>query len=314
HIHRKVGMLRSLAGIMQHGSTVPVVRIGRLGGQFAKPRSAASETYADVELPTYRGHLVNDPAPTVEARVPDPRRLTNGYRAAASISGLLREMPAGNIEERVWMSHEALILDYELPQVRHHSEFGAFLSSTHIPWIGNRTNDPDGAHVGLLASVVNPVACKVGPDMTQERLLALCRKLDPFREPGRLTLISRMGLAHIADHLPALMQAVAAAGYPVIWLCDPMHGNTEMTVTGSKVRYLDTVQAEVARFRDCCDEAGVWAGGLHLETTPDDVLECAAAPHSHPVGAADRYTSLCDPRLNLNQAIAVVSRFGEVRA
>jgi 3-deoxy-7-phosphoheptulonate synthase len=185
---------------------------------------------------------------------------------------------------------------------------GAFLSSAHVPWIGNRTNEPDGAHVALLASVVNPVACKVGPEMSEQKLLSLCRRLDPHREPGRLTLISRMGAAQVADRLPPLMRAVADAGYPVIWLCDPMHGNTVKTAAGMKVRYLEAVQAEVIGFRDSCRAVGVWAGGLHLETTPDDVLECTPAEHAHPVAA--RYTSLCDPRLNLNQAISVVSSFG----
>jgi len=308
HVHRKVGMLRCLGGILSHDSNLPVVRLGRLGGQFAKPRSAATELHAGVEMLAFRGHLVNDPAPTPEARMPDPRRLIKGYRAAQTVSGLLREIAAGNTDERVWMSHEMLILDYEIPQVRRNSRMGAFLSSTHVPWIGNRTNEPDGAHVALLASVVNPVACKVGPDMSEQKLLALCRRLDPHRKPGRLTLIARMGAAHVADRLPLLMRAVADAGYPVIWLCDPMHGNTVKTTAGLKVRYLDAVQAEVIGFRDSCRAAGVWAGGLHLETTPDDVLECAPAEQAH--GAAARYTSLCDPRLNLNQAISVVSSFG----
>jgi 3-deoxy-7-phosphoheptulonate synthase len=309
HVHRKVGMLRCLAGILNYDSNVPVVRLGRLGGQFAKPRSAPSEFHADVELPAYRGHLVNDPAPTLEARSPDPQRLLKGYRAARAVSELLRDIAAGSMDERIWMSHEALILDYEIPQVRHDPTVGAYLSSAHVPWIGNRTNEPDGAHVELLASVVNPVACKVGPDMSVQKLLALCQRLDPHREPGRLTLISRMGAAQIAHRLTPLMRAVAEAGHPVIWLCDPMHGNTVKTAAGSKVRYLDTVQAEVIGFRDSCRAVGVWAGGLHLETTPDDVLECAAAEH-HTPGAGTRYTSLCDPRLNLNQAISVVSSFG----
>jgi len=308
HVHRKVSMLRSLSGILAYDSALPVVRLGRLGGQFAKPRSAATELHAGVELPAFRGHLINDPAPSTELRRPDPRRLVQGYQAARIIGELLRGIAAGNAEERVWTSHEMLILDYEIPQIRHDAGLGEFLSSAHVPWIGNRTNEPDGAHVALLASVVNPIACKVGPDMSEQKLLALCRQLDPRREPGRLTLISRMGAAHVADRLPPLMRAVADAGHPVIWLCDPMHGNTVKTAAGTKVRYIETVQAEVVGFRDSCRVAGVWAGGLHLETTPDDVLECTQAEPAQ--AATARYTSLCDPRLNLNQAISVVSGFG----
>ena len=206
----------------------------------------------------------------------------------------------------MWTSHEALLLDYELPMVRRQPDGGLLLGSAHWPWIGERTRQVDGAHVALLAAVDNPVACKVGPQMTPEQILALCERLDPRREPGRLTLIARMGADAVRAALPPLVRAVRAAGHPVIWLTDPMHGNTVNSPVGLKTRCVETVIREVTDFQSAVAEAGGVDGGLHLETTPDQVTECAVGESEIP-GVGEKYTSLCDPRLNPSQAVAVAS-------
>ncbi|MEV4616855.1 3-deoxy-7-phosphoheptulonate synthase [Kitasatospora sp. NPDC049258] len=307
YVARKAGLLDALAGVLKMATFKPVVRVGRMAGQFGKPRSAHTELVDGVELPVYRGHMVNGPEPVPGARRPDPKRLLAGYRAAARAMGHLGWLdPAqrSTICPPVWTSHEALLLDYELPLVRRDENGKLLLASTHFPWIGERTRQLDGAHVALLARVVNPVACKVGPGMTPDELLALCQILDPDREPGRLTLIARMGAEAVTDKLPALVRAVRAAGHPVIWLTDPMHGNTVTAPDGLKTRFLRTVVREVEGFQQSVLAAGGTAGGLHLETTPDDVTECVADA-SAVDGVGARYTSFCDPRLNPVQAMSV---------
>jgi 3-deoxy-7-phosphoheptulonate synthase len=306
HVRRKVALLEELADGMEAGTGLPVVRVGRIGGQFAKPRSDSVEKVGDMVLPVYRGHLVNGPEPTVAARRPDPRRMLSCYAAADTVMAELDEYAPGP-SRRVWTSHEALLLDYELPLTRELDDGRILLGSTHWPWIGERTRGPDGAHVGLLANVVNPVACKIGPHTEHHEITALCERLDPRREPGRLTLISRFGADAIAS-LPPLVHAVRGAGHPVIWLCDPMHGNTITGPDGRKTRLLDTMAREVEGFRQAVTSAGGIAGGLHLETTPDQVHECAddaATLADHPVGR--RTTTLCDPRLNQEQALTLIS-------
>ncbi|WP_371535590.1 3-deoxy-7-phosphoheptulonate synthase [Streptomyces sp. NBC_00466] len=308
-IARKSGLLELLAGRMEENTGRPVLRAGRLAGQFAKPRSARTERVGDLELPPYHGHMVNGPEPTPERRRPDPTRILSGYRLADAVMRYLGWADRGahpHPGTEVWTSHEALLLDYELPMVRRSASGRAWLSSTHWPWIGERTRQVDGAHVALLAQVVNPVACKVGPTMTTGELLALCERLDPSREPGRLTLITRMGADEISGRLPALVAAVRAAGHPVIWLCDPMHGNTFATPDGFKTRLLHRIVQEVTCFQDAVGDGGGVAGGLHLETTPDDVTECARTWEDVP-HVGDKYTSLCDPRLNPDQAVEVVA-------
>jgi 3-deoxy-7-phosphoheptulonate synthase len=308
-VARKAALLEELADVMELAADRPVLRVGRIAGQFAKPRSQPTELVGGVELPVYRGHLVNSPEPTADRRRPDPDRMLVGHRAAAEV---LHHLGWGDQPERlltdpqVWTSHEALLLDYELPQVRRDEHGRALLTSTHWPWIGERTRRVDGAHVALLAAVANPVGCKVGPTMTVDELLELCARLDPGREPGRLTLISRMGLGAVARNLPRLVAAVKAAGHPVIWLCDPMHGNTVQGPGGLKTRYLSTLTQEVRAFQEAVAGSGGVAGGLHLETTPDDVTECVADESQvHRVG--ERYRSFCDPRLNPEQAAELVS-------
>lgn len=201
------------------------------------------------------------------------------------------EQRSGSI---VWTSHEALILDYEVPLVRRDDQGQRFLSSTHWPWIGDRTRQIDGAHVALLAAVTNPVVCKVGPRTSIEELIGLCDRLDPDRESGRLTLISRLGAGQVERLLPSMVERIRAEGHPVIWLCDPMHGNTLVAPCGLKTRFVDTMMREIAPFRDVVSSCGGIAGGLHLETTPDDVTECVWDERGVD-GVGTRYTSLCDP-------------------
>ncbi|WP_053707740.1 3-deoxy-7-phosphoheptulonate synthase [Streptomyces sp. NRRL B-3648] len=308
-VARKAGLLNMLAGQLEMDTSRPVVRAGRMAGQFGKPRSRPTERIGDLELPVYRGHMVNSPEPDPVRRRPDPERILSGYGAAREVMGCLGWLDTpgqARIGAPVWTSHEALLLDYEVPMLRRQPDGRLLLTSTHWPWIGERTRQLDGAHVALLADVANPVACKVGPTMTAGELLALCERLDPRREKGRLTLIARMGAGNVAERLPSLVAAVRAAGHPVIWLTDPLHGNTVTTPDGYKSRFLETVTREVDEFQHAVGAAGGVAGGLHLETTPDDVTECVRdASETGRVGS--RYTSLCDPRLNPVQALAVVS-------
>ncbi|HVK24961.1 MAG TPA: 3-deoxy-7-phosphoheptulonate synthase [Actinokineospora sp.] len=299
NVTRKVRLLDTLATRMESATGTPVLRVGRIAGQFAKPRSHPTETVGGVELPVYRGHMVNGPEPSPTDRHEDPRRMLACHHAAASAMTHLGWPDGGT----VWTSHEALLLDYELPMVR-----GAILGSTHWPWVGERTRQLDGAHLALLAEVANPVACKVGPTMTAADLLAICARLDPDRVPGRLTLIARMGYSAVGTVLPALVTAVRAAGHPVIWLCDPMHGNTVRTSDGLKTRYLHQIEDEISGFLYAVRSVGGVAGGLHLETTPEDVTECVAHAGEDD-RVADKYTSLCDPRLNPDQALSVVDGF-----
>ncbi|MDT9701309.1 3-deoxy-7-phosphoheptulonate synthase [Streptomyces sp. P17] len=309
YVARKSGLLDLLAATMQMNTHRPVVRVGRIAGQYAKPRSRPTETVGGRELPVYRGHMVNSPDPDPRLRRPDPWRMLDCYRAAADVVGHLGWTGTDrhwSRAPRVFTSHEALVLDYETPLVRHDGDGRLHLASTHWPWVGERTRCPDGAHVALLASVTNPVACKVGPGMTEDGLLRLCALLDPHREPGRLTLISRMGAPAVADRLPPLVKAVQAAGHPVIWLCDPMHGNTVTTPAGLKTRHLDTVLREAEHFHCAVRSVGGVAGGLHLEVTPDTVTECVSSVDRE-TQVAEKYTTLCDPRLNPEQAVSVAA-------
>jgi 3-deoxy-7-phosphoheptulonate synthase len=307
-IARKRALLDLLAGALGMVTHKPVIRAGRIAGQFAKPRSKPTEWVGGTELPVFRGHMVNSPEPDPEGRQADPRRMLDGYDAARDA---MRHLGWGSsnedfgIDPVVWTSHEALLLDYELPMIRRDEQGQPYLGSTHWPWIGARTCQEDGAHVALLSKVTNPVACKVAPDVTADRLLRLCDRLDPDRRPGRLTLIARMGVEFVSRRLPGLVAAVARAGHPAIWMSDPMHGNTVTKQDGLKTRYVDTVTREVKEFLRAVRAAGGVPGGLHLETTPDPVIECVRNEQDiDNVGA--KYTSFCDPRLNPGQAVAVV--------
>ncbi|MEU1328648.1 3-deoxy-7-phosphoheptulonate synthase [Streptomyces sp. NPDC005865] len=309
-VARKAALLDLLAGSLGLITGKPVLRVGRIAGQFAKPRSKPTEIIDGVELPVFRGHMVNGPEPDAESRRPDPLRIITGYMAAGDIVEHLgwRERAAGRdvVTSPVWTSHEALLLDYETPMLRMDDKGRMFLGSTHWPWIGERTRQVEGAHVALLAEVSNPVACKVGPTMEPADLLALCERLDPWRDPGRLTLIARMGAGNVSARLPRLVEAVREAGHPAIWLSDPVHGNTVTAPGGYKTRMVDTVAGEITAFVEAVRAGGGTAGGLHLETTPDDVTECASteADLDH---VGERYTSCCDPRLNPAQALTAVN-------
>ncbi|TPQ15566.1 3-deoxy-7-phosphoheptulonate synthase [Streptomyces sporangiiformans] len=309
YVARKTAVMDLLVGALKMITHKPVVRVGRIAGQFGKPRSSPTELVGGVELPSYRGHMVNGPEPDPESRRPEPQRILACYQAAREIMTHLGWRDAVRrqwMEPPVWTSHEALILDYELPMVRRDERGRLVLTSTHWPWIGERTRQLDGAHVALLSRVANPVACKIGPKVTADELLGLCERLDPQREKGRLTLIARMGAATVGDRLPKLVAAAREAGHPVIWLTDAMHGNTVTLPNGLKTRYLETIEREIQEFQEAVRSEGGIVGGLHLETTPDDVTECV--PNDTCVDhVADKYTSYCDPRLNPSQAVAVAS-------
>ncbi|WP_028810483.1 3-deoxy-7-phosphoheptulonate synthase [Streptomyces flavidovirens] len=308
-VRRKGALLDILAGTMRLNTGSPVLRVGRIAGQFAKPRSSSVETVDGRELPVYRGHMVNRPEPDPELRRPNPRNLLSGYRAASDIIHFLGwrgTESRKDLDVPVWTSHEALLLDYELPLLRRESDGSLLLTSTHWPWVGERTRQLDGPHIGLLAAISNPVAVKVGPTMTQDEILALCDRLDAQRQPGRLTLIARMGAEQSARTLPALVKAVHEAGHPVLWLSDPMHGNTVSGPDGIKTRFVKTVVQEVRNFQEAVTQNGGVAAGLHLETTPENVVECVH-DDTETGRLGEKYVSFCDPRLNAQQAVEVVS-------
>lgn len=305
HVTAKLAVLDTLAERMATRTGAPAVRIGRIGGQFAKPRSRATEWYGGRELPTFRGHMINSTLATPVARQPNPQRMVLAYDAGAAVTDLVgqRRLAATG----PWTSHEALVLDYEQNLVRVDPASGTrFLASTHLPWIGERTRQPDGAHVALLATVANPVACKIGPTAAPEDVVRLCRLLDPDRVPGRLILVVRMGRRGIADALPGIVAAVRRAAHPVIWLSDPMHGNTVRAGNGMKTRYLSDVAAEASAFREILEAQGQHAGGLHLEVAAADVTECVGGTVPDDTALRARYTTLCDPRLNPDQAATLI--------
>jgi 3-deoxy-7-phosphoheptulonate synthase len=307
-----VSLLASLAGAMSASSGRPVVTVGRIAGQYAKPRTKAAETIGGRWVPSFRGLMVNSPEPTPAARAPDPRRMLDCREAAGDTLRTLRAVN-GELGVCVWTSHEALVLDYELPQLRRLADGRLMLTSTHWPWVGNRTRAIGAAHVALMAAIANPVACKVGPGAGEKELLAICEHLDPHRAPGRLTLICRQGAGIGVRRLPRLASAVRREGHPVIWLCDPMHGNTVVSASGLKTRALTALRREIGEFRAAIGEAGAVAGGLHLEATAEPVRECVSSDADIDELDGAAYTTLCDPRLNIPQAKAVLSAWTDTR-
>lgn len=309
----KLDLLEELSATVECAEGLPVLRIGRLGGQFAKPRSKPFEHCDGLDLPVFRGEMVNGPELTPLARAHDPRRLLWAFEASSRVLDEVRSARQAS-EARgpgsggargggPWASHEALVLDYEYPQLRTAGR-RRYLASTHFPWIGERTRSPQGAHVDLLSEVANPVACKIGPTASPQDVVELCQSLNPDKELGRLTLIVRMGRDKVADALPGIVDAVMWARQPVVWMCDPMHGNT-IVRQDRKTRIVEDVIAEAATFRSVLQTAGVPAGGLHLEVADSAVTECVG----HGVAETDlfrRYTSQCDPRLNPEQAYRVL--------
>jgi 3-deoxy-7-phosphoheptulonate synthase len=352
-VHAKLQTVLQMAVVLTYGASIPVVKIGRMAGQFAKPRSSATETRDGVELPAYRGDAVNGLEFTEQARTPDPGRLLRAYHSAAVTLNLCRAFttggyadlhqvhawnqdfvqasPAGQRYERLaseidralsfmracgtdpdelrtvelYSSHEALLLPYEQALTRTDARTGQpYDLSAHFLWVGERTRAADGAHVEFAAGIRNPLGLKVGPGATPAGLLELVAKLSPDGEPGRLTLITRLGADRITELLPPLVQAVSATGIPVAWVCDPMHGNTFEAPSGHKTRRFDDVLAEVQGFFEVHRRLGTHPGGIHIEFTGDDVTECVGG--SHEVAAADlyqRYETACDPRLNRSQAL-----------
>ena len=364
-IRDRLRVILQMAVVLTYFTGVPVVKVGRIAGQFAKPRSSDTETIDGVELPAFRGHIVNDVGFTAEERLADPQRLLTAYNRAAATLNLLRAFtkggfaslsrvhqwnrefvaasPAGQRYEALaneidravqfmsacginsetltdlrqvdfYTSHEALLLDYEEALTRQDSLTGDWYDcSAHMLWIGERTRQLDGAHVEFLRGVRNPLGCKIGPTATPEEVLALCEALNPDRQPGRLTLITRMGATKVVDLLPPLLKAVSESGHPVVWVCDPMHGNTFTADDGRKTRHFEDVLAEVSGFFAAHRYTGTHPGGVHLELTGDDVTECLGGG-SDLVTAdlADRYETMCDPRLNGSQSIDLAFRLGEL--
>ncbi|MFD7239126.1 class II 3-deoxy-7-phosphoheptulonate synthase [Streptomyces syringium] len=360
-VYNKVKVILQMSTVLAFGSGLPVVKVGRIAGQMAKPRSNPVEPVdgpnGPLLLPSYRGEMVNGSAPTPEARRPDPDRLLYAYYRSASSLNLLRMFTADGFatldEVHAWnrehlaasaadprhaallddmdhvlrylasrpgtqsaapeqhgfdffTSHEALILPYEQALTRwDHSGSAWHDASAHMVWIGERTRQLDGAHVEFAAGIDNPVGVKVGPTMKPEELLALCRRLDPTRDPGRLTLITRMGAGRIREALPPLVRAVRDAGYPVLWICDPMHGNTIAGAGGLKTRRFDDIVDELRGFIEVHRTAGTHPGGVHLELTGEDVTECLGGTTSEVLedNLSDRYETACDPRLNRSQAL-----------
>ncbi|GIU94861.1 MAG: phospho-2-dehydro-3-deoxyheptonate aldolase [Gaiellaceae bacterium] len=355
-IREKLKVLLQMSAVLTFGAMLPVVKVGRIAGQFAKPRSGPTEVVNGVELPSFRGHVVHSDEPTPEARIPDPERLVQGYYQAASTLNLLRAFtkggfadlnlvhlwnrefvassPAGQRYEAladeieralrfmkavgidleheptlhevdVWTSHEGLLLEYEEALTRTDSLTGEpYDCSAHLLWIGDRTRQLDGAHVEFFAGVQNPVAVKLGPSASPEDAVALAERLNPRRIPGRLTFITRLGADTIREALPPLLRAVRESGIPVVWACDPMHGNLLRTPSGTKTRHFDAILEEVRGFFAAHREVGTWPGGVHLEFTGEDVTECLGGSTEVREDQLDhRYETLCDPRLNGRQAL-----------
>ncbi|RNG18302.1 3-deoxy-7-phosphoheptulonate synthase [Streptomyces botrytidirepellens] len=305
HVRAKTAVLHALADEL--GGDGPVLRVGRIGGQFAKPRSSPFEDVDGVQLPAFRGHMVNGETPSAGARAHDPRRMVRAYEASAEVLRVLardRDRRAGRrpgpFPDGPWSSHDALVIDYEAPLVR--TDAGRrILASTHLPWLGDRTRAPGSAHVRLLSQVANPVALKLGPSADPGELAEVCALLDPDRTPGRLTLIARMGAERVAELLPPLVAAVRARGHRAVWLSDPMHGNT-VRAGGVKTRHLSAIVDEAVRCKRVLEAAGEHPGGLHLEVAASDVTECLGGKVDGVERLAERYTTLCDPRLNPDQA------------
>ncbi len=364
-IREKLKILLQMSVVMIYGSALPLVKVGRIAGQFAKARSEPTERVGDIELPSFFGHMVNDDAPTVEARTPDSDRLVRAYYQSAATLNLLRAFTKGGFADLgqvhmwnqqfvaaapegqryeaiatdieralgfmracgidlveshqlhqvdIWTSHEGLVLDYEEGLTRRDSLTGDWYDcSAHMLWIGERTRQPDGAHVEFFAGVHNPLGVKLGPTATPETVLELCERLNPARIPGRLTFVVRMGAERLLDVLPPLLRVVQDVEHPVVWACDPMHANVFRTASGIKTRSFDTIMAEIVAFFSICRANGAWPGGVHLEYTGEDVTEClggSAAILEEQLTV--RYESLCDPRLNARQSLDLAFRVAEL--
>ncbi|WP_420863567.1 class II 3-deoxy-7-phosphoheptulonate synthase [Algirhabdus cladophorae] len=348
-------VMLQMAMVLTYGAKVPVIKVGRVAGQFAKPRSANTETKGDQELPSYRGDIINGFDFTPEDRIPDPQRMLQAYTQAAASLNLLRAFSTGgyadvhqvhgwtlgfaegekaaayrDMTNRIsdtldfmraagvnqetahtlqsvdfYTSHEALLLEYEEALTRVDSTSGKWIAgSGHMIWIGDRTRQPDGAHVQFCSGVQNPIGLKCGPTTTAEDLKVLMSKLNPENEAGRLTLIARFGAGSVGDHLPRLIKAVKEEGANVLWSCDAMHGNTIKSSTGYKTRPFESVLREVREFFGIHAAEGTVPGGVHFEMTGKDVTECTGGVRAvTDEDLSDRYHTACDPRLNASQSL-----------
>jgi 3-deoxy-7-phosphoheptulonate synthase len=361
-IRGKLRTLLQMAVVLTYAASVPVVKIGRVAGQFAKPRSQDTETRDGTELPAYRGDAVNGLEFTAAARTPDPNRLLRachysaatlnlcraftqgGYAdlrqvhawntdfVASSPAGQRYEALAGEIDRALtfmhasgadpaefhtvefYSSHEALLLDYERALTRIDSRTGLpYDTSAHFPWIGERTRALDGAHVEFFRHVRNPVGVKLGPSTTPQDAVALADRLNPDNQPGRLTFVSRMGASRVRSCLPPIVEKVAASGAQVVWVCDPMHGNTIEAPDGRKTRHVEDILAEVTGFFEVHRALGTHPGGIHIEFTGDDVTECVGGSHGLTEDdLTSRYETACDPRLNRGQSLDLAFRVAEL--
>ena len=348
-------VMLQMAMVLTYGAKVPVIKVGRMAGQFAKPRSAPTETLDGVELPSYRGDIINELAFKPEARTPDPRKMLQAYTQAAATLNLLRAFStggyadvhqvhqwtlgfaegekaeryremAGRISDTLdfmsaagvngdtahtlqtvdfYTSHESLLLEYEEALARIDSTSGKWLAgSGHFLWIGDRTRQPDGAHVEFLKGVQNPIGFKCGPSITTDDLKKLITTLNPANEAGRITLINRFGAGNVGEHMPKLIRAVQEEGFNVLWVCDPMHGNTIKSATGYKTRPFESVLREVRDFFAVHKAEGTIPGGVHFEMTGQDVTECTGGVRAvSEEDLSDRYHTACDPRLNASQSL-----------
>ena len=348
-------VMLQMAMVLTYGAKVPVVKVGRMAGQFAKPRSAPMEVVGGTELPSYRGDIINELAFTEAGRIPDPTKMLQAYTQSAATLNLLRAFSKGGyadmtkvhnwtlgftegekaaryreMAERIsdaldfmraagvtsestevlqtvdfYTSHESLLLEYEEALTRLDSTSGNWLAgSGHMIWIGDRTRQPDGAHVEFARGVLNPVGLKCGPTTTAEDLKVLMSRLNPANEPGKLTLIARFGAGNVGEHLPRLVRAVREEGASVTWVCDPMHGNTVKSASGYKTRPFDAVLREVRDFFGVHKAEGTIPGGVHFEMTGQDVTECTGGVHAvTDEDLSHRYHTACDPRLNASQSL-----------
>lgn len=362
NIRNKLRVLLQMAVVLTYAASVPVVKLGRFAGQYAKPRSSDLETRGDVTLPAYRGDAVNGYDFTADSRVPDPQRLVEVYHASAATLNLVRAFTTGGYADlrqvhawntdfvlssavgrryeavaneidraltfmkaigadpdefhRVEMhaSHEALVLEYEHAMTRIDSRTQLpYDVSGHFLWIGERTRQLDGAHIAFAELLSNPIGLKIGPTTTPEQALEYVERLDPRNEPGRLTLISRMGNGKVREVLPAIVEKVESSGHKVIWQCDPMHGNTHESSTGYKTRHFDRIVDEVQGFFEVHHKLGTYPGGIHVELTGEDVTEClGGAQEISDVDLSGRYETACDPRLNTSQALELAFLVAEM--
>ena len=296
-VQTKLGLLQSLAQQLSQQLAKPVRIIGRMAGQYAKPRSAPFETQDGKTLPSYRGDLVNAPSFSACARQPDPRRMLAGYYSAAAVLAHCQHHVAP-----VWVSHEALNLYYEAALTRQSPGGQWFNAATHFPWLGLRSGDIDGAHVAYFSGIANPMAIKIGPKTSLQWLIEITQRLNPRRLPGRLTLTYRLGCEFVTDFLPALIDAMQTAAMPVLWCCDPMHGNTQVNDAGRKQRLLTDILSELEQAQAIHRQTRTIFGGVHLELTPDPVHECEQHNCMGEPATLQLQESLVDPRLNPLQA------------